>query len=76
MRDILQLGAATNRLHGRVTPRMRRASYRDGVAWIAANDEPGEATSRMLADLCGVDPDRVDRDVERYRRKHGIGGAS
>lgn len=55
---------------------MRRASYRAGVAWIAANDEPLETDAGvvadlisvlLLADLFGVDPSRVAADVLRKR---------
>ncbi len=60
---------------------MKRASYREGVAWIAENDEPTEdaseviayfVTSLLLADLFGVEPERVGRDVLRYRKKHKL----
>lgn len=57
---------------------MKRASYRHGVAWIAGNDEPGETnidairsqiSVLMLADLFGIEPERVAKDVLRYRAK-------
>ena len=57
---------------------MRRASYRDGVFWIAWNDEPtdrdadaiaGYISTLLLADLFGVDPYRVANDVLRLRQK-------
>lgn len=60
---------------------MNRASYRFGVAWIALNDEVGSEdalneevvasyiSSALLADLFGVLPQRVARDVIRYRRQ-------
>lgn len=66
------------------TTRMKRASYRDAVKWIAYNDEPGTdppdhpdaernaseyVTSCLIADLFGVPPERVGRDVIRERRK-------
>jgi hypothetical protein len=60
-------------------PRMRPASYRAGVEWIALNDEPGDRdpetasdyiSSLLLAELFGVEPERVGRDVVRYRTKH------
>jgi len=56
---------------------MKRASYRAGVRWIAENDEPlcmiereigFFVSSLMLADLFGVEPERVGRDVVRVRR--------
>jgi hypothetical protein len=55
-----------------------RASYRHGVAFIALNDEPTDrcvesvsyyTTSLLLAELFGVEPERVGKDVVRYREK-------
>lgn len=55
---------------------MKHASYRAGVAWIALNDEPidtdpesiaGYISTTLLADLFGVDPAKVGRDIARYR---------
>lgn len=55
---------------------MRHASYRRGVEWIALNDEAGSSDAEdvagyistlLLADLFGVEPERVARDVVRYR---------
>lgn len=49
-----------------------------GVRWIAENDEPVcmdaratafFVTSLLLADLFGVEPERVGRDVVRMRHK-------
>lgn len=57
---------------------MKRASYRDGVDFIAQNDEPDEldpsvmdgmASVVMLASIFGVDVNRVARDVIRLREK-------
>jgi len=57
---------------------MRRASYRYGVEWLAENDEtsatdPDEiasfVTTLLLADLFGVEPARVARDVLRKRKQ-------
>lgn len=57
---------------------MKRASYRDGIAWIALNYETSETdvdtiaadiTACLLADLFGVDVQRVAADVARYRSK-------
>lgn len=57
---------------------MKRASYRDGVDFIAQNDEVNErdpqvvdglATVVMLASIFGVSTDRVARDVVRLREK-------
>jgi hypothetical protein len=64
---------------------MITASYRKGVEWIALNDDAGSdsATSviavrsyisvMLLADLFGVEVDKVARAVVRYRRTHGAG---
>jgi hypothetical protein len=58
---------------------MKRASYREAVAWIAQNDEPedgdadnvaGYISTTLVADIFGVDQERVGRDVVRYRVKH------
>jgi hypothetical protein len=55
---------------------MKRASYRHGVEIIALNDETAETDPEavagmisvcLLADLFGVEPERVARDVVRYR---------
>lgn len=63
---------------------MRRASYREGVEWIAMNDNvgddgPGEPDAErnvagyistgLLAALFDVEPARVARDVMRIRRR-------
>jgi hypothetical protein len=63
---------------------VKRASYREGVDWIALNDNAhddgpgnpdgernvaGYISALMLADLFGVEPERVARDVMRRRRK-------
>jgi hypothetical protein len=57
---------------------VKRASYREAVAWIAANDSPtdgadaaqieGYVTTKLVADLFGVDDARVAKDVARARR--------
>jgi O-glycosyl hydrolase len=55
---------------------MKRASYRDGIQWIAQNDEPGEMdpdcvagfiSVALLADLFGKDQAQVAADVVRVR---------
>lgn len=58
---------------------MKRASYREGIAWIANNDAPadnenakavaGYISSCLLADLFGVEAIKVGRAVVRLRRK-------
>lgn len=56
---------------------MKRASYRNGVEWIALNDEPAETDPEavaglisvcLLADLFGTDTSSVTDDVLRYRK--------
>lgn len=64
--------------------RMTRPSYRVGVEWIALNDNAGEdrpgnedaeenvagyISTCLLADLFGVEPKRVAKDVMRMRDK-------
>lgn len=57
---------------------MKRASYRDGVAWIANNDEPGEEdpevirgfiSTLLLADIFGVPEEKVAADIVKARKK-------
>lgn len=57
---------------------MKRPSYRDGIRWIARNDETAETDPAeigrlisvcMLADLFGVTEERVAMDVVRERAK-------
>lgn len=61
---------------------MRRASYRAGVFWIAANDDTQwvddavcntpSVTACLLADLFEVDTERVRVDVRReLKRQRG-----
>lgn len=62
--------------------RMKRASYREAIAWIADNDDGGSEdaleptvvskmiTACLVADLFGVDSERVGNDIVRYRKKH------
>jgi hypothetical protein len=64
---------------------MKRASYREGVAWIAENDDPGSSdatnleavagyiSTSLLADLFGVGRLKVASDVVKYRKKQKIG---
>lgn len=67
----------------RQRPRLRkRASYREGVEWIALNDDAGSPDAQvrdvvagyistcLLADLFGFARERVAKDVVRYRGKH------
>lgn len=60
---------------------MKRASYREAIAWIAANDSAGDddaldpeavsylITSALVADIFDVPQDRVGRDVVAQRKK-------
>jgi hypothetical protein len=57
---------------------MKRASYREGVALVALNDEPTDMdpesvatyiSTQLLADLFGVEPARVAKDILRIREK-------
>lgn len=61
---------------------MKRASYRQGVEYIALNDNDGGSdrlevdsiagyiSTVLLADLFDVLPERVARDIIRYRLKY------
>ena len=63
---------------------VKRASYRFAIAWIAENDSAADGDSRdpvavselitaqLVADIFGVEPAKVGRDVVRYRERHGI----
>jgi hypothetical protein len=58
---------------------MKRASYREACEWIAANDNAGNGddeeavagyvSTLLVADLFGVEPGRVGRDVMRRRKR-------
>lgn len=60
---------------------MKRASYREAIAWIALNDDPGSSdaydpkevgrmiSSHLVADLFGVDNEKVGKDIVRFRLK-------
>ena len=57
---------------------MKRASYREGVEYIALNDDPdttdpevvmGMISVGLLSALFGVTHDRVASDVVRFREK-------
>lgn len=64
---------------------MKRASYKDAIAWIAENDSAGDidaltpdtvhmlVSAVLVADIFGVDPDKIGKDVVRYRIKNNIG---
>jgi hypothetical protein len=57
----------------------KNASYRDGIEWIAFNDEPGSddveeisdfISTCLLADLFGKPRTETAADILRYRKKH------
>lgn len=61
---------------------MKRASYKEAIAWIALNDDAGgdEAldleytkgyvTTCLVADLFGVDTGKVGKDIVKYRKNN------
>lgn len=61
---------------------MKRASYREGVDWIAQNDNAGEGddtdviagyiSTLLLADLFGVEPGQAAVDINNRRAKLGL----
>lgn len=59
---------------------MKRPSYRDAVAWVADNDDSetldvetvrSYVTVALVADLFGVEQEKVAADVVKFREKHG-----
>jgi hypothetical protein len=58
---------------------MKRPSYHDACYWIAVNDNPGNGdgleevtgyiTVAMLADIWGLDTEKVGRDVYGTRKR-------
>jgi hypothetical protein len=68
----------------KIEGRMKRPSYRSAVAWIARNDNAyydrpvnsaaeenvaGYISTCLVADLFGIDPKRVAKDVMRLRKE-------
>jgi len=60
---------------------MKRPSYRAAVAWVAGNDDPGVVdvetvrcmvTVGLVADLFGVEVERVAADVVKLRRRDAL----
>lgn len=56
----------------------KQASYRDGLEWIALNDEPGELdwepvsgsiSTILLADLFGLDPEVTAQQIVDLRKR-------
>lgn len=60
---------------------MKRASYREAIAWIALNDSAGDqnandpnevmhlTSAALISDLFQVDQLKVGQDVVKYREK-------
>ena len=57
---------------------MKRPSYSEAIAWIGENDDPstldpdlvrGIVTVGFVADLFGVEQDKVTADIVKYREK-------
>lgn len=63
---------------------MKRASYREAIAWIALNDSAGDldsnkpdevkhlVTAALISDLFQVSSDKVGLDIVKYRKRKGI----
>lgn len=60
---------------------MKPASYRAGLHWIVANDDTNwlwsqprieSVTAAFLADMFGVEQERVTRDLIRYAKEAGL----
>lgn len=61
---------------------MKKASYRQAIAWIATEDDPGSddaldpeqvsfmLTSCLVADIFETPREQVGNDVVEYRKKH------
>lgn len=61
---------------------MKRASYREAIAWVALNDSGGEddalvpgevqhlITAALVADIFDVDQEKVGRDIVNFRKTH------
>jgi len=61
---------------------MKRASYREAIAWVAECDSGGNPdaldyevvadliTACLVADVFDVAPEKVGKDIVAYRKKH------
>lgn len=58
---------------------MKRASYKEAIAWVAMNDETADMnpesvkffiTSLLIADIFDVEEDKVGKDIVRFRKKN------
>ena len=63
---------------------MKRPSYIRAVEHVALNDDPGvtdpseivgSVSVVLVSDLFDIEPERVARDVARYRKRAERGGA-
>lgn len=58
--------------------RLKRASYREAVEWIALNDEPSNPdveellSVALIADIFGATTERVAADIIRYREQNDV----
>lgn len=62
--------------------KLKKASYTQGIHWIAFNDNAGAGDTEeaitgyisvvLLADLFGTTPERVAKRVISLRKKHGL----
>ena len=60
---------------------MKRASYKEAIAWVALNDSAGDddallpdqvkhlITAALVADIFEVDQDKVGEDIVKYRKR-------
>ncbi len=63
---------------------MKRASYREAIAWIAVNDSAGDldannpnevqhyVSAALISDIFKVDQLKVGQDIVVYRRQHKV----
>lgn len=63
--------------------KMKRPSYREAIVYIALNIDPGDDDAlnaevvatyipcALVAELFGIEPERVGKDVVKYREKIG-----
>jgi hypothetical protein len=60
---------------------MKRASYREAIQWIVANDDTEwlhdehghpSVTAALVADIFDVDIEKVQKDLRREEQKAGI----
>lgn len=61
---------------------MKRASYKEAIAWVAMNDSAGDGdalnpdqvkfliTAILVADIFDVTLEKVGKDIVSFRKKH------